>query len=588
MAESNGPGLGQRRNWELIRRVSPFARRQLRLFVLALVLLPPLAAANAVGPILIQRAIDGPAHTGDLSGLQWIALLYGVTVFVRLGLQAWQGYLLQQAGQRMTAEIRSELFAHVTRLSISYFNRTPVGKLITRLTSDVEALGEVFSTGGVGILSDTVSIVIVAAFMFSLRWDLALLVTLLLFPITALAIWFQKIYRDANLRVREMLSTLNAQLQENLVGVSVVQMFRREERNSEQFDEANREYIRAVDETILYDSALSAAMEWISLVAIAGVLWDGGGQVLQNALTFGTLVAFIQYAQRLFDPIRQLGERFTSIQSGFTSLERITGILDEPIEIKDPVVPESLPTDGSGEVVFQNVWFAYKPGEYVLKNVSFTIRPGQTVALVGPTGSGKSTIIRLLCRLYEPTQGRILIDGVDISQITQEELRRRIGVILQEGFLFSGDIRSNIALGETYSDGQIVQAARSMNVDRFIEELPEGYKTEVRERGNNLSGGQKQLLAFARAAVRDPKILILDEATASLDVGTEALVQQALDRLLKKRTCILIAHRLSTIRNVERILVLRRGELIEDGSHEQLMAIHGLYESLYKLQALTA
>ncbi|UFP93213.1 ABC transporter ATP-binding protein [Gloeobacter morelensis] len=588
MSEAAYSQPGERRNWELLKRVWPFARRQVRLFVLALVMLPPLAAASAIGPILIQRAIDGPARTGDIAGLHWLAFLFALAVVVRLGLQAWQGYLLQQAGQRMTADIRSALFDHVTRLSSSYFSRTPVGKLITRLTSDVEALGEVFSTGGVGILSDAVSIVIVAAFMFTLRWDLALVVVVLLFPITAIVIWFQNTYRAANSRVRETLSNLNAILQENLIGVNVVQMFRREGRNAEQFDRVNREYIKSVDETILYDSALSAVMEWISLVAIAGVLWYGGGQVLQNAITFGTLVAFIQYAQRLFDPIRQLGERFTSIQSGFTSLERITGILDEPIEIKDQEQPLQLPADGTGEVTFQNVWFAYKADEYVLKNVSFTIKPGQTVALVGPTGSGKSTIIRLLCRLYEPTQGRILIDGVDIRLIAQEELRRRIGVILQEGFLFSGDINSNIALGEPFSEAEIQQAARSMNVDRFIRDLPNGYKTQVRERGNNLSSGQKQLLAFARAAVRNPRILILDEATASLDVGTEAIIQQDLGRLLAGRTCIMIAHRLSTIRDVDRILVLRKGELVEDGSHEQLLAQHGLYESLYKLQALAS
>ncbi len=577
---------GERRNWALLKRIWPFAKQQTNLFILALCLLPPLAAASAIGPVLIQQAIDGPGKTGDIEGLYWLTFLLGLTVIVRLGLTAWQGYLLQQAGQRMTADIRAELFRHVTRLSSSYFSRTPVGKLITRLTSDVEALGEVFSTGGVGILSDVFSIVIVAAFMFTLRWDLALVVTILIIPITIIVVWFQNTYRAANSRVRESLSNLNALLQENLLGVNVVQIFRREDRNVQQFDEINRGYIKSVDETILYDSALSAVMEWISLVAIALVLWFGGGRVLENVITFGMLVAFIQYAQRLFDPIRQLGERFTSIQSGFTALERITDILDTPIEVKDPLEPDHLPENGPGEVCFQNVWFAYKADEYVLKNVSFTIKPGQTVALVGPTGSGKSTIIRLLSRLYEPTQGQITIDGVDIRMITQDELRRRVGVILQEGFLFSGDIKSNIALGEDYPREAIIEAARSMNVDSYIRDLPQGYDTEVRERGNNLSGGQKQLLAFARAAVRNPRILILDEATASLDIGTEVLVQEALGRLLQNRTCIIIAHRLTTIRNVDRILVLRRGELIEDGSHDQLISQHGLYESLYKLQAL--
>jgi ATP-binding cassette, subfamily B, multidrug efflux pump len=580
--------VGEKRNWQLLQRMLPYAKQQTRLFFIALALLPVLAVSSAVGPILIQKAIDGPGKHGDIAGLHGLAFLLGLTVIVRLGVQAWQGYLLQQAGQRMTTEIRSALFRHVTALSASYFSRTPVGKLITRLTSDVEALGEVFSTGGVGIVSDAASIVIVAGFMFYLRADLALVVTILIFPITALVIWFQKIYREANYRVREQLSVLNGILQENLLGVNVVQLFRREDQNTEQFNTVNQIYIQAVDETIFYDSALSAVMEWISLVAIAGVLWYGGGKVLQQAITFGTLVAFIQYAQRLFDPIRQLGERFTSIQSGFTALERITDILDTPIEVKDPAHPEHLDPEGKGEIRFEHVWFGYKADEYVLKDVNFTIPPGQTVALVGPTGSGKSTIIRLLCRLYEPTRGRITVDGVDIRNLTQEELRRYIGVILQEGFLFSGDIKSNIALGEEYSLEEVQAASVAMNVDSFIRDLPQGYQTEVRERGNNLSGGQKQLLAFARAAVRDPRILVLDEATASLDVGTEVLVQEALNKLLVNRTCMIIAHRLSTIRNVDRILVLRQGELIEDGAHQQLLNKNGLYATLYSLQILAS
>lgn len=584
--DTSAQPVREQRDWQLLARMLPFAKRQTNLFILALVLLVPFAATSAIQPLIVQRVIDGPARTGDIAGIQFLGLVFGLTVVARLTLQSLQGYLLQKAGQKLTADIRAVLFRHVTSLSLSYFNRTPIGKLITRLTSDVEALGEVFSTGAIGILSDLLSIVIVAAFMFSLRWDLALLLLVLIVPITITITWFQQAYRKANFRVREELASLNAILQENLLGVSVVQIFRREGINDAQFEQVNRNYIRAVDETILYDSTISAVMEWISLVAIAGVLWFGGGQVLQGALTFGTLVAFIQYAQRLFDPIRQLGERFTSISAGFTAVERITAILDTPIEVRDPEHPVNLPENGPGEICFQNVWFAYKPDEYVLKNISFTIRPGQSVALVGPTGSGKSTIIRLLCRLYEPTQGRILIDGVDIRNIRQEELRRRIGVILQEGFLFSGDIRSNISLGEQYSMEQIEQAARVTNVDGFIRELPQGYATQVRERGNNLSGGQKQLLAFARAAVRDPRILVLDEATASLDIGTESLVQQALNRLLTGRTCVMIAHRLTTIRNVDRIIVLHHGELTEDGTHDELIRNGAIYAKLYRLQSL--
>jgi ATP-binding cassette subfamily B protein len=383
------------------------------------------------------------------------------------------------------------------------------------------------------------------------------------------------------------------------------------------FREVNKRYITQVDKTIFYDSGVSATLEWISLVAIAAVLWLGGQFVLQEALSFGVLSAFILYAQRLFDPLRRFAEKFTMLQAGFTAVERISDIMNEPIEIRDPEglqartlqvadstqlnvnslnVPDSnsnvqpatpiQPSTLSGEIRFEQVWFAYKEDEYVLKDLDFTIHPGEKVALVGPTGAGKSSIIRLLCRLYEPTKGRILVDGIDIRDLPQAELRRYMSVILQEGFLFAGDVKSNITLGETYSFEEIQASAKVTNVASFIEQLPQGYDTQLRERGTNLSGGQKQLLAFARSAIRDPRVLVLDEATASLDVGTEALIQQALDRLLEKRTAIIIAHRLSTIRNVDRILVLKRGQLIESGSHEELLQQNGLYASLYQLQML--
>jgi ATP-binding cassette subfamily B protein len=361
----------------------------------------------------------------------------------------------------------------------------------------------------------------------------------------------------------------------------------------------NQRYVAEVDKTIFHDSAVSATLEWISLVAIAAVLWLGGWLILRDNLSFGVLSAFILYAQRLFNPLRQFADKFTMFQAGFTALERVSDIMHEPIEIRDPelshagLVSEQPRTNGKGEITphrgeirFEHVWFAYKEDDYVLKDLNFTIRPGEKVALVGPTGAGKSSIIRLLCRLYEATKGRILVDGVDIRDLPQAELRRQMAVILQEGFLFAGDVKSNITLGEDYSIEEVKAAAEATNVAQFIEELPQGYDTQLRERGTNLSGGQKQLLAFARAAIRDPQILVLDEATASLDVGTEALIQQALDHLLEKRTAIIIAHRLSTIRNVDRILVLKRGELVESGSHEQLLQQNGLYAALYKLQML--
>ncbi len=573
-------------DWRLLLRLKPYAQRSSKNLVISLILLVPLAVANAIQPILVQQGIDGPIARGDLLGLRWLCLLVAITVAIRLTLQSWQGYLVQKVGQEITADIRTDLFNHVTLLSTSFFDRTPVGRLITRLTSDVEALGDVFATGAVGIFSDLASLFVTALFMFWLRWDLGLMLTLMIFPITGLIVYFQQQYRLANFKVRDRLSDLNSVLQENIIGVGIVQLFRREGFNSKQHLDLNKRYINEVNNTIFHDSAVSATLEWTSLVAIAGVLWLGGGQIIQKQLTFGELSAFILFSQRLFEPLRQLAEKFTVIQSGFTAIERINAIMSEPIDIHDPEFPKSLPADSKGQIQFENVWFGYKPDDFVLKDLSFTITPGERVALVGPTGAGKSSIIRLLSRLYEPAKGRILIDGIDIRDITQVELRRYLGVILQDAFLFSGDVKENITLGDDYSMAEAIAASKLMNVDEFIQALPDGYNTQIRERGTNLSGGQKQLLAFARAAVRDPKVLILDEATASLDVGTEYLIQQSLERLLEGRTTIIIAHRLSTIRNCDRILVLKHGQLIESGNHEQLLQQNGLYASLYQLEMM--
>jgi len=563
-------------DWRLFQRLIPYGFRNSRVFLFSLVLLVPVSIAGAVQPILIGETISlikqEPTTWAWLkalpldTGVNWLAGLLLLTLLVRLVLDAWQGYLVQTVGQQITADIREDLFHHVLSLAMRFFDRTPVGKLITRLTSDVEALGDVFSTGAIGILGDLFSIVVIAIAMFLLQWQLALLLVILLIPVTVLIIYFQQQFRKANYRAREELSSLNAMLQENIVGVGVVQMMRREAFNAKEFRRINRQYIKEVDRTIFHDSAISATLEWISLAAIAAVLWLGGWLVLGNNLSFGTLSAFILFAQRLFDPLRQFAEKFTAIQAGLTAVERVSDILNEPVEIRDPEHPKVLAVDATtepGEIRFEQVWFGYKPGEFVLKDLDLTIHPGEKVALVGPTGAGKSSIIRLLTRLYEATQGRILVDGVDIRDLPQTELRRHMGVILQDGFVFAGDVKSNISLGETYSLAEIRAAAERTNVAQQIEQLPHGYDTILRERGTNLSGGQKQLLAFARAAVRNPQILVLDEATASLDVGTEALIQDALEHLLRGRTAIIIAHRLSTIRNCDRILVLKRGQLVD-------------------------
>lgn len=587
-------------DWRLFLRVLPYARRHNRQLLLVVLLLVPLAIAGAVQPILIGQAIsllrDEPSTFGFLrelnltTGIDLLSILLLLTVTLRFGLQGLQGYIVQKVGQQITNDIRYDLFAHVIALATRFFDRTPVGQLITRLTSDVEALGDVFATGAIGVFSDLFSIVVIVITMFTIQAQLALLLLLMLVPITGLIIYFQNQYRNANYKAREELSALNANLQENIMGIGIVQVFQRERYNAELFRSVNQRYVRAIDRTIFHDSAVSATLEWIAFIAIVGVLWLGGIRIVEETLTVGTLTTFILFAQRLFNPLQQLAEKFTAIQAGFTAVERINDLMNQPIEIRDPDYPQVLPsvrgTQGGGEVRFEDVWFAYKQDEYVLKQLNFTLQPGEKVAIVGPTGAGKSSVIRLLCRLYETTRGRILVDGVDVRDLPQSELRRHVGVILQDGFLFAGDVKSNIALGEEYALEQIQTAAEKMNVSQFIEQLPHGYNTVLRERGTNLSGGQKQLLAFARAAIRNPRILVLDEATASLDVGTEAMIQEALERLLVGRTAIVIAHRLSTIRNVDRILVLSHGQLVESGPHEQLLHQNGLYASLYRLQML--
>ncbi|MEO0924906.1 MAG: ABC transporter ATP-binding protein [Cyanobacteria bacterium J06643_13] len=595
----------QDNDWRLFLKLIPYASKSKGTLIICLILLVPLAIAGSIQPLIVGQAIsllrDEPtwAFLDGVSVSQGINLLSGLlllTVLIRLMFASVQGYLVQKVGQEITAEVRQDLFTHVTSLASSFFDRTPVGKLITRIASDVEALGNVFASGAVGVVSDVVSIVAIVVMIYITNWKLASILVFMLIPVTALIVYFQQQYRQANYSAREELSKLNSMLQENIAGINIVQLFQREQYNGEMYRSINERYRQQIDKTIFHDSAVSATLEWIALVAIAAVLWVGGVFVLQDTMTYGALSAFILYAQRLFNPLRQFADKFTMFQSGFTAIERITELLNEPVEIKDKVVsiaeghrtlltPDAADSK-TGEIKFENVWFGYKPNEYVIENLNFTIKPGEKVALVGPTGAGKSSIIRLLCRLYEPSKGRILVDGIDIRDIPQADLRRYIGVILQESFLFAGDVKRNITLGDNYSLEEVKEAAKLVNIDRFIADLPAGYNTVLRERGTNLSGGQKQLLAFARVAIRNPHVLILDEATSSLDVSTEALIQSALEHLLENRSAIIIAHRLSTIRNVDKILVLKRGKLVESGSHDELLATDGLYSSLYKLQML--
>ena len=593
-----------------LQRLLPYLVEDRRRLLLSLVLLVPLAGAAAVQPLLVGQAIAvlrGEPTLAWLQGLppgealRLLVLALLAAVLVRLALQGMQSYNVQAVGQRLTARIRDDLFAHAMALSLRFHDRTPVGKLLTRLTSDVDALAEVFGSGAVGVLADLVTLLVIAITMLSIEWRLGLLLLAAQVPVVLGMVWLQRRYRRANYRVREELSQLNADLQENLQGLEVVQMFRREAVNSQRFAVTTGRYRRAVTGTILYDSAISAMIEWVALVAVAAVLALGGAMVTRGLLGLGTLTTFILFSQRLFDPLRQLAERFTQIQGGLTAVERIGELLEQRVEIRDrptalactspagtpfagTPISGSAPASPAGEVVFENVSFAYRPDEPILTDLSFRIDPGEHVALVGPTGSGKTTVIRLLCRLYEPQAGRILLDGVDIRDLPQASLRQRLGVVLQDTFLFSGSVADNLRLDAPIPSDRLQQLVGELGLAPLLARLPDGLATELRERGGNLSSGERQLLAVARVAMRNPTVLVMDEATAFMDPSTEATLQRDLERLLQQRTAIVIAHRLATVEAADRILVLRRGRLVEQGNHRELRQAGGLYARLAELQ----
>ena len=582
-------------------RLLPYLGRDRRRLGLTLLLLIPVAFAAAVQPLLVGQAISvlrREPTLGWLDGmpvaaaLRLLVLLLLLALMLRLGLQGIQTFNVQAVGQRLTARIRNDLFAHAMALSLRFHDRTPVGKLLTRLTSDVDALAEVFGSGAVGVLADLVTLLVIAVTMISIEWRLGLLLLVSQVPVVLGILWLQGRYRKANYRVREELSQLNADLQENLQGLEVVQMFRREAANSARFAQVTNAYREAVTGTILYESSISALIEWVALSAIAVVLALGGWMVLGSTMGLGTLTTFILYSQRLFDPLRQLAERFTQIQGGLTAVERIGELLEQPIEIADlpasdrtaAAIRSGSERASAGEVIFEQVSFSYRPDDPILSDLSLRIAPGEHVALVGPTGSGKTTVIRLLCRLYEPQQGRILLDGIDIRQLPIPTLRQRLGVVLQDTFLFSGNVADNLRLDAPISSDQLQGLCAELGLDPLLRRLPDGLATELRERGGNLSSGERQLLSVARVAIRDPSVLVMDEATAFMDPSTEATLQRDLDKLLHGRTAIVIAHRLATVEASDRILVLRKGHLIEQGTHSQLRQQGGVYAQLADLQ----
>ena len=583
-----------------IKKLGKYLKREKKRLILILLILIPVALAGSIQPLLVGQAIsvlrgeDTIAFFNNLPKELTINLIIGIlfiTVLLRLGLQGFQSYNIQSVGQRLTARIRNDLFAHSMSLSLRFHDKMPVGKLLTRLTSDVDALSEVFGSGAVGVLADFVSLIVISITMILIEWRLGLLLLIVQIPVTLFILWLQKRYRKQNYKVREELSQLNANFQENLQGLEVVQMFRRQSLNGQNFFKTGTNYKHAVNGTIFYDSSISAFIEWVSLAAVALVISLGGYMVTAGAMGLGTLTTFILYSQRLFEPLRQLAERFTQIQGGLTAVERISELLEKKIEIYDQINhkaenKELLNSNKTvlGEVLFENVSFFYREDEPIINDLSFKIKPGDHVALVGPTGSGKTTLIRLLCRLYEPQKGNIYIDGQNIKSIPIDSLRKQLGVVLQDTFLFSGNVADNLRLDSSIDNQRLKDVCSDLGLDNLLRKLPNGLDTYIRERGGNLSSGERQLLSIARVAIRDPKILIMDEATAFMDPSTEATLQRDLDRLLEKRTALVIAHRLATIEASDRILVMRKGSLIEEGTHEELRALGGLYSQLAELQ----
>ena len=583
-----------------VKKLGKYLKREKKRLILILLILIPVALAGSIQPLLVGQAIsvlrgeDTIDFFNNLPKELTINLIIGIlfiTVLLRLGLQGFQSYNIQSVGQRLTARIRNDLFAHSMSLSLRFHDKMPVGKLLTRLTSDVDALSEVFGSGAVGVLADFVSLIVISITMILIEWRLGLLLLIVQIPVTLFILWLQKRYRKQNYKVREELSQLNANFQENLQGLEVVQMFRRQSLNGQNFFKTGTNYKHAVNGTIFYDSSISAFIEWVSLAAVALVISLGGYMVTAGAMGLGTLTTFILYSQRLFEPLRQLAERFTQIQGGLTAVERISELLEKKIEIYDHINhkvenKELLNSNKTvlGEVLFENVSFFYREDEPIINDLSFKIKPGDHVALVGPTGSGKTTLIRLLCRLYEPQKGNIYIDGQNIKSIPIDSLRKQLGVVLQDTFLFSGNVADNLRLDSSIDNQRLKDICSDLGLDNLLRKLPNGLDTYIRERGGNLSSGERQLLSIARVAIRDPKILIMDEATAFMDPSTEATLQRDLDKLLEKRTALVIAHRLATIEASDRILVMRKGSLIEEGTHEELRALGGLYSQLAELQ----
>ena len=578
----------------LARRLWRFIRPHRKIFLLSLLLLPVHQCFNLAQPLLLKAAIDA-VGAGDGFTLMTTGLLFFTALLVEAAAFFLQYYLSALVAQRCLADLRVELFSHVQRLPMSYFDRNPVGRVMTRMTTDVEVLQEMFAAGAINLVADLVLIGAIVAIMLSLHLGLAL-VSLAMIPFLLVAInVFRVKARQTYRLIRSRIARVNAYLGEAIPGMAVIQLFNRQARSFEEFDDLNRDHRDAIQRSNVYEASLFSMVEAAGSLSIALLLWYGGGEVLQGIVSIGTFVAFSEYIRRLFVPLRDFSNKYAVIQAAMTAAERIFELLDTPPEApgraaspaatRPAAAPAALVEPSRGAVEFDDVWFGYRPNDPVLKGVSFRIEPGERVAVIGATGSGKTTTIKLMSRFYDVDSGVVRVGGRDVREWDLDALRRHLGVVLQDVFLFSGDILSNLQFGNgSVPEDRIRAALRNANAEGFIRRLPGGLHAPVRERGNNLSAGQRQLLALVRMFVVDPEILVLDEATSSVDSETEFLVQGAFEKIMADRTCLVIAHRLSTIRNADRIVVFHRGVIREMGSHTELMEQRGVYYRLHQLQ----
>ena len=581
--------LGKAYDARLMRRLLTYLRPHKWYVLSALLALIGDAVVQLAPPYLVKIAIDQYIAQGDLAGLNNIALVYLAVLVAAFSLEYAQTYMMQMIGQRIMFDMRMQIYTHLQKLDLSFYDRNPVGRLMTRVTTDVDVINDLFTSGVVAAFGDLFMLVGIFVTLLWMDWRLALIAFSVLPLIVVLAQWFRHNVRESYRKVRLRIARINAFLNEHINGMATVQLFRREEVNYGRFEFINREHRDANVEQIFFYAVFLPAVEFVAAIATALILWYGGGFVMNGTLTLGSLVAFILYAGRFFRPISDMSEKFNTLQAAMASSERIFQLLDTDVAVKNPaqisVAQGFSPATAKAHIVFENVSFAYKEDDYVLRDVSFEVKPGQRVGIVGATGAGKSTLISLLLRFYDVTRGRILIDGVDVRDMDLVALRKMFGLVLQDVHLFSGTIAGNIRLGDdSIDDARVRGAARAVHAHRFIESLPGGYDARVAERGATLSVGQKQLLSFARALAFDPSVLILDEATSSVDTETELLIRDALRVLMSGRTTLAIAHRLSTIQDMDKILVFHKGKLRESGSHQELLAVRGIYYKLFQLQ----